>query len=678
MKSKFHAKNNFQQHRALVRGSDNWLDCCRGYLYRVCIPLSLIILMTLGGYYVFYSSDLYTANTSLSATSEQPISSGKQPSGLYTASKYVTEISSEFQYNQLLNGSSSVIAVYYASWCGHCRAFAPQFTQTSETVTKTLNQLHAHDQNLGNITFIAIDCVQHRGICRNNKVSFYPLVMAHYMYMAGCKSRECTRLQGAKADVLKYLSSTVFKHGELDEKFVYDVKSSDTSVYATLYANNDTMSYHLTPSHTPNTHIQTPLTSTAYLLNDMMASYTYFLYNDLPTNMDTQQAAVLYVLNHILLHTLPQPGAMGGFNKYHLQAYHTLLDRVNEVLYKYSAHTQFPSNKITNALTDPPLIPLPPLTPVSTSHLRQHKRRLAHTQLSSPLKWYVCGVPVHTQTRSHTHRTFTPYPHTDPTKGYTCGLWLFFHYLTFHAPSHTHTLHHGVDAHRGLYGKYHIHIHNLTLSSVGSGDGNSAHTSNTTLAHNNYTITPSMVQGLVYMYVDRYFRCANCRVHFMHYYELNLFKPITMFNARAEDVQVWLLLLHNFINLRILYENVYVLKNQYVHTVKMFTQDDNYGALGNNATIWNISNTANPIDDNSTQVIRQRITRLADAALWPSYSQCPLCYVSDQVAYKSSFCTERREKGNNKLSDYEAAVYAYVRDVFEVEELVKYAEKLYN
>lgn len=643
------------------------------------MPLSLLAFLFLVAYYIFYSSGLYSEISASSTSTPQPISTTSKPQGgLYSASKYVIEISNEPQYNQLLNGSKSVIAVYYASWCGHCRAFAPQFMQTSEIVTKTLSQLRKYDPSARNITFIAIDCVQHRGICRSNKVSFYPMVIAHYLFMAGCKDRECTRLQGAKSDVLKYLSSTIFTHGELDEKFLYDSSEGDSNVLATLYMNNDTLSYHLTPSTLTPPRTSQSLASSAYLLNDMMASYAYFLYNDLPTNMDTQQAALVYVLNHLLIHTLPRPGSSGGgYNNQHIQAYHLLLTKVNEVLYKYSAHAQFPSSKITNALLEPPLISnLPPLASVPTSHLRQHTRGLAHAQQQlSPMKWYVCGVPVAMkQSRAAS-------PHADPTRGYTCGLWMFFHYLTYHAPGHSYAFQ-GVDVHRGLYGRYFAHLNNLTMPSsarslVGASAGadKTAH-HNATHIPLNYTVSPDLVQGFVYLYVGRFFRCADCRSHFMHYHSLNLFKPTPMTSISAQDVQLWLLLLHNFINLRILYENVYVLKNRYVHSVSRYNVDTVRSDLGkHDSTMTNANNTSEVI---SGQVLCQRIVNLADASLWPSYAQCPQCYVAELASFKDSLCLKADGGNVDGLNGYEAVAYEYVNTVFVVGDFVKYVETLYK
>eukprot|EP01031_Cornospumella_fuschlensis_P029207 gene29207-35256_t len=651
MKSKFHAKNNFHQHRALVRSETNLDSCSRGVLYRLCMPMSLLTLLAFGIYYFFYSSHLYAEISSSPSSPQQTINPAKPPSGLYTSSKYVLEVASEAQYYELVSGRSAVVAVYYASWCGHCRAFAPQFMQTSEIATKALSQLQKYDSNVKNISFIAIDCVQHRGICRYNKVDFYPVVIAHYLAMAGCKARECTRLQGAKSDVLKYLSTTVFTHGELDEKFL----SSSNNMYTSkmLYMNNDTVAYHLAASSSAPSKKQA-LAPTAFLLNDIIASYAYFLYNDLPSNIDKPQAALLYLLNNILLYTLPKPGADERYHKQHLQAYQVLLRRVSEVMYKYSAHAQFPSNKVTIALTEPPIPSLPPLLPGSSSFLRQNIRGLASSQLSSPLKWHICGVSVAAAAK----------PHADPTRGYTCGLWLFFHYLTVHAPSYSYVPQ-GTDAHMGLYGRYLTYLHNLTMPSIAN-DSDGLQTVDITLGSHNSSISPSLVQGLVYMYVDRYFRCAECRAHFMHYYNLKLFQPASMRDASAKDVQVWLLLLHNFINLRILYENVYVTRNPNVHTAKLFGSDqDNAGQVNSSSF-------------DSLPTIRRRIVKLADASLWPGVSQCPECYVSDLVAFKSTFIGENGSLFASGLNGYEAIIYDYVMQVILVDGFVKYVNSMYK
>jgi thiol:disulfide interchange protein len=56
----------------------------------------------------------------LKANTPNTISS-KSRTGLYASAKYVQEIYGETEFQKLLKEKQHIVAVFYASWCGHCR-----------------------------------------------------------------------------------------------------------------------------------------------------------------------------------------------------------------------------------------------------------------------------------------------------------------------------------------------------------------------------------------------------------------------------------------------------------------------------------------------------------------------------------------------------------------------------
>ena len=53
--------------------------------------------------------------------------------------------------------------MFYAPWCGHCKAAKPEFMKAAE-----------HFSEDKKIVFAALDCTQHQAVCSLHEVTGYP------------------------------------------------------------------------------------------------------------------------------------------------------------------------------------------------------------------------------------------------------------------------------------------------------------------------------------------------------------------------------------------------------------------------------------------------------------------------------------------------------------------------
>ena len=76
----------------------------------------------------------------------------------------VTEITSDTQFNEILNNTSGdhkyVLVDFYAQWCGPCKAISPKLHKLSETYT--------------NITFVKVDVDELQTLSEKYKITSLP------------------------------------------------------------------------------------------------------------------------------------------------------------------------------------------------------------------------------------------------------------------------------------------------------------------------------------------------------------------------------------------------------------------------------------------------------------------------------------------------------------------------
>ena len=73
----------------------------------------------------------------------------------------VTELTESTFNSEVLNSESLYFVLFYAPWCGHCKAIMPDWTLAASETSKQVN-------------FAKIDCTQHKQICSNYQVQGYP------------------------------------------------------------------------------------------------------------------------------------------------------------------------------------------------------------------------------------------------------------------------------------------------------------------------------------------------------------------------------------------------------------------------------------------------------------------------------------------------------------------------
>jgi protein disulfide-isomerase A1 len=67
-------------------------------------------------------------------------------------------------FNDFIKGHDLVLAEFFAPWCGHCKALAPEF-ETAATALKEKN-----------IPLIKVDCTEEADLCKDHDVQGYPTV----------------------------------------------------------------------------------------------------------------------------------------------------------------------------------------------------------------------------------------------------------------------------------------------------------------------------------------------------------------------------------------------------------------------------------------------------------------------------------------------------------------------
>lgn len=93
------------------------------------------------------------------------------------------------------------LVMFYAPWCGHCKAAKPEYTSAAETFS--------HDKK---VSFSALDCTQFNSLCKKHEVSGFPT----FLYFSYGKNP--SRYQGARTEqgFIEFMSNpAAFLHSEL-------------------------------------------------------------------------------------------------------------------------------------------------------------------------------------------------------------------------------------------------------------------------------------------------------------------------------------------------------------------------------------------------------------------------------------------------------------------------------
>jgi len=75
------------------------------------------------------------------------------------------------QNEPMKNTEKSQIVLYYATWCGHCKKFAPEWEKVKNDVTNS---------DLNNVIMcVEYDCDLSRQICSNSKIQGFPSLILY-------------------------------------------------------------------------------------------------------------------------------------------------------------------------------------------------------------------------------------------------------------------------------------------------------------------------------------------------------------------------------------------------------------------------------------------------------------------------------------------------------------------
>ena len=67
-------------------------------------------------------------------------------------------------FDEIVNKEEFILIEFYAPWCGHCKALAPEY-ETAATALKEKN-----------IPLVKVDCTEEADLCKDHDVQGYPTI----------------------------------------------------------------------------------------------------------------------------------------------------------------------------------------------------------------------------------------------------------------------------------------------------------------------------------------------------------------------------------------------------------------------------------------------------------------------------------------------------------------------
>jgi len=318
--------------------------------------------------------------------------------GLYSSSEShgsVEERGPDFVLKHVSDGTTMLV-VYYASWCPHCRTYAPKFIQYSKLSSDY------------STVFSAVDCATYESLCDAMKITSYPTVVAYNFVRDG---KSVTSSLGSHVDskrVKTYLKTYGTKTSSSSSS------SSDRRVAA------DEQSVSMDSKRLwieQRVAAKARRASASERLGDALSSLKYLLISETPRlvvgrlkeSRDRMEALLL--LLRVVSSLLPKHSAFS-------EGWPDVSSALSWAE-RNSADTKLDEAQWRRGMSR---------ALAGDATFKQHKTHLrsgassrvdSHSSSSndgSKIVWKVCGV-----TRNETS-------HAD--SGYTCGLWLLMHYLT--------------------------------------------------------------------------------------------------------------------------------------------------------------------------------------------------------------------------------------------------------
>jgi len=318
------------------------------------------------------------------------------PAGLYSKAAEVEERGPEFVAQSVKEGRPLVV-VYYASWCPHCKSYAPTFIKYAKQYSKFYGAL-----------FAAVDCAAFETQCDAMKIKTYPTVRAFNFVRDG---KSLIGSQGSQVDstrVKAYLQTHGVSVAVQESSSVADLSESQQTA-----TEKSSDKKRLSEWVKLSTLARARSASPEERLGDALASLQYLLLSETPRlvvgkSKDHQERMdALLLLLQVVSAALPsqqsaEPVALPDVRR----ATHW----VEEHRKDYSLDEKSWRIGMSQALYG-----VGPSTP-TTAKVRKDASTSSRTAV-----WRVCGMTEGRASHSNT---------TLPDKGYTCGLWMLMHFLT--------------------------------------------------------------------------------------------------------------------------------------------------------------------------------------------------------------------------------------------------------
>lgn len=127
-------------------------------------------------------------------------------------------------FNEYIDSHDLVLAEFFAPWCGHCKALAPEYEEAATTLKEK------------NIALVKVDCTAEADLCQEHGVEGYPTLKV----FRGLKTVSSYPGARKSAAIVSYMTKQSLPAvSVLDKDTIKDFKTSDSVVLVGYFAADD-------------------------------------------------------------------------------------------------------------------------------------------------------------------------------------------------------------------------------------------------------------------------------------------------------------------------------------------------------------------------------------------------------------------------------------------------------
>lgn len=127
-------------------------------------------------------------------------------------------------FNEFVDGHDLVLAEFFAPWCGHCKALAPEYEEAATTLKEK------------NISLVKVDCTAEADLCQEHGVEGYPTLKV----FRGLKTVASYPGARKSAAIISYMTKQSLPAvSVLSKDTLTDFKTSDSVVLVGYFAADD-------------------------------------------------------------------------------------------------------------------------------------------------------------------------------------------------------------------------------------------------------------------------------------------------------------------------------------------------------------------------------------------------------------------------------------------------------